>query len=97
MSEKLRNKIGENEELRQKKGSDCSTYNENAGNLAKDGERKGEGECTDAELLNLEILKEFQNMKPLTRKRIICLVRSLPLVEQEETFSVLQLSLQRNP
>ena len=50
MSEKLRNKIGENEELRQKEGSDCSTYNENAGNLEKDEERKGVGECTDIDI-----------------------------------------------
>ena len=83
MSEKLRNKIGENEELRQKEGSDCSTYNENAGNLEKDEERKGVGECAENNFTDIpnnikklaERLGRFKTADIITENLIIVLKR----------------------
>ena len=64
-------------------------YNNVAGNIAGGLQREGVGKCTDAELLNQEILKIFQNLQPKKQEEFICLVRSLFLTEQEEVSSAL--------
>ena len=64
-------------------------YNNVAGNIAGEPQQEGVGKCTDAELLNQEILKIFQNLQPKKQEEFICLVRSLFLTEQEEVSSAL--------